>query len=479
MFISLKNICHAGLSNPVNWKLGKGETWTILGRNGTGKSVLSGIVSGQITPSEGEIIYHCLDQGPFSEKTKNKNLQADIKMVSFNAAYTLADYNEMYYQQRFNNPDLDEIPRVADFFHGPGIDKNILQRVMLILEIGKLMDRFLIQLSSGELRKVLIAKILLDKPKMLVFDNPFIGLDIDSRKYLEDIFTDLKSEGIQLMFIVPSGNKIPECTTHVLKLDKREGPQIFSYEKFRSGSDKILNTIPDFAIDRNIFLSGKKPAFQNVISMSNITIKYKENVVCRGFNWNVNRGDKWALLGPNGSGKSTLLSFVYADNPKSYVKGVSLFGKERGSGESIWDIKSHIGFTSSEMHLYYRKKATCLQVMESGLFDSVGLYHACYGEEKHFAEKLMRVLMIEELKNRYFLEVSSGEQRLVLFARAIIKNPDVLILDEPFHGLDQFNKQLCKAVIDEYCRQEDKTLIFVTHRNEDIPACVTLFKELS
>ena len=212
--------------------------------------------------------------------------------------------------------------------------------------------------------------------------------------------------------------------------------------------------------------------------MENVDISYGAQIIRKGVNWVIKKGEKWALLGPNGSGKSTLLSYIFADNPQAYAKNLSLFGRKRGSGESIWEIKSRIGFTSSEMHLYYRENVPALSVVASGFFDSIGLFRKCTGKQLAIVHQMFEQLEISPLKGTPFLKLSSGEQRLVLFARSLVKNPELLILDEPFHGMDTRKKQLCRQIVESYCSQPDKTLIYVTHRREEIPDCIDRFMEL-
>ena len=193
----------------------------------------------------------------------------------------------------------------------------------------------------------------------------------------------------------------------------------------------------------------------------------------KDLDWEVNRGDKWALSGDNGSGKSTLLSLICADNPQSYACDISLFGKKRGSGESIWEIKKHIGYVSPEMHRAYLKNIPAIDIVASGLHDSVGLYKRPRPEQMDICEWWMDIFGISCLKDRNFLQLSSGEQRLVLLARAFVKDPALLVLDEPLHGLDMYNRRLVKDVIETFCMRKDKTLIMVTHYQEELPNCIT------
>ena len=181
------------------------------------------------------------------------------------------------------------------------------------------------------------------------------------------------------------------------------------------------------------------------------------------------------MSGENGSGKSTLLSLVCADNPQSYACDITLFGRKRGSGESIWEIKKHIGYVSPEMHRAYLKNLPAIDIVASGLHDSVGLYKRPRPEQMAACECGWIFLVLTDLKDRNFLQLSSGEQRLVLLARAFVKDPELLILDEPLHGLDLYNRRLVKDVIETFCRRKDKTMIMVTHYQEELPACITNF----
>ena len=187
----------------------------------------------------------------------------------------------------------------------------------------------------------------------------------------------------------------------------------------------------------------------------------------------VRKGEKWALTGDNGSGKSTLLSLICADNPQSYACDISLFGRKRGTGESIWEIKKHIGYVSPEMHRAYLKNLPVIDIVASGLHDSVGLYVRPKPEDKLACEHWLMMFDIMHLKDRSFLQLSSGEQRMVLLARAFVKEPDLLILDEPLHGLDTYNREKVRGIINSYCQDKSITLIMVSHYEEEFPECIT------
>ena len=207
--------------------------------------------------------------------------------------------------------------------------------------------------------------------------------------------------------------------------------------------------------------------------MDKVNICYGTRCILKDLDWTIKKGEKWALSGENGAGKSTLLSLICADNPQSYTCDISLFGKKRGTGESIWDIKKHIGYVSPEMFRSYLKNLPVIEIVASGLFDTVGLYRRPKEDQLAVCEWWLDIFGIEGLKERNFLQLSSGEQRLVLLARAFVKDPDLLILDEPLHGLDNNQCRLIKDIIEAFCRRKDKTLIMVTHYPEELPKSIT------
>ncbi len=483
LFFSLENalprIPGVTFATPINWQIQCGEIWAIAGNNGSGKSLLSEVIAGRYGLSEGTIAYPFLDK--LQEENPQKTLQVwkCIKTVGFNSTYSIVDFRPLYYQQRFNSTETEESPYVRDLLMGKGSEHPVTQEIIATLNMDKLLDRRLIQLSSGELRKLLIAKAMKENPRMLIFDNPFIGLDAVSCDQLNELFVSMNRQGIQLLFLVPSEKDMPACTEKTLKIDRGKIASVMSASDYRKNQSEERQ-LPEVSVDWYEFSQPKdtpEPCHE-VVKMENVDIAYGKQIIRRGVNWTIKRGEKWALLGPNGSGKSTLLSYIFADNPQAYAKEISLFDRRRGTGESIWEIKARIGFTSSEMHLYYRENVPAISVVASGFFDSIGLFRKCSGEQMQTAVQLLELLECSYLKEVPFPKLSSGEQRLVLFARSLVKNPELLILDEPFHGLDVSKKQRCRQIVESYCSQPDKSLIYVTHCREEIPSCVNKYMEL-
>ncbi len=459
---------------PINWTICKNEQWCVVGPNGAGKTMLADLLVGKYAVKSGSIDYlFCTTD--YQAKTNSTHPLDSLRKVSFESAYLLSDYKNMYYQQRFHALENEFTPTVEELLSRVP-DNEYVKWLCQRLHVDALYGKHLIMLSSGELRRLLIVLALAKHPALIIFDNPFIGLDVETRKELDAFLVELSAIQ-QMIFLVPALNEIPQATTHILKADalhyevvERKSIEISMMHK--EETDKVsLDNFP-------LFNQMIAPPCQYVLKMNHISISYNHKPLFDDLNWTIRQGEKWALIGQNGSGKSTLLSLLAADNPRGYSLDLTIFDKRRGTGESIWDIKRPIGYISSEMHLYFREDQSCLRIVGSGLFDTIGLFRKCTPEQEDLALQWMRLLQIDYLKDRSFLKISGGEQRLVLLARTMVKNPDLLILDEPLHGLDMVHKKRCRQIIEHYCTQPGKTMIYVTHRKEEIPSCVNHFFEL-
>lgn len=340
--------------------------------------------------------------------------------------------------------------------------------------IENLLEKDIRLLSSGELRKFIIVKALLSQPKVLILDNPYIGLDTASREILNSLLQKIVDAGdTQVVLVLADPSDIPPMITHILPIKNRNLEIPACRTSFLSDFSLQEQLFPKTYPKAERFRLAINPPSKTdeILRMEDIHVAYGHQTILDGFNWKIMKGEKWALLGANGSGKSTLLSLISGDNPQAYANKIHLFGKKRGTGESIWDIKKRIGYISPEMHLHYQKNIPCIDIVGSGFFDTVGLYIRCNEDQRRVALEWMKKFGIAHLKGVSFLQVSSGEQRLVLLCRVFVKNPDLLILDEPFHGLDATNKEKVKNIIENFCTQE-KSLIFVTHYDDEIPKVV-------
>ena len=451
------------MAEPVNFTLDEGEHIAIIGRNGSGKSMLVDMITGRHPSFPGMVRY------AFTEPYNN------LKHISFRDTYGGDNDRTYFLQQRWNQMEIDEqTPTVGskleEAYQMAGEDtpeRRALQRhIYELFHLETLLDKYIILLSSGELRKFKLAASLFTNPKALIMENPFIGLDAETRAQLKALMGMLaKEQGLQLILVLAKTDDIPDFITHIVEVrDMQVLPKRVSQ---RDGSF----VIPRADITKEPSLCDTTAA--EVIRFNKVTIRYGERTILKGLDWTVRRGEHWSLSGQNGSGKSTLLSLVCADNPQSYACDISLFGHKRGTGESIWDIKRHIGYVSPEMHRSYKQNIPAIQIVASGLKDTIGLYARPSDTEKENCRMWMHTFGIAHLAERRFLEMSSGEQRLVLLARAFVKSPDLLILDEPLHGLDDANRRMVKDIVDDYCRADSsRTLIYVTHYQEELPRCI-------
>ena len=417
---------------------GQGRIIVVYGLNATGKTLMA-------------------------ERMRREMKSDSVRYVAFCDTYGTATDRSYYLQQRWNQHDIDEeTPTVAQslersfLLSGPDTaERRQLQRHLYsLMGMEPLSDKIVIALSSGELRKMQLVKTLMANPRTLILDNPFIGLDIEARTMLSEQLQQLRQQGMTLYLLVARPNEIPEFA------DEVRGERLEVRGERLPAQTDISHT------------SHLSPLTSEIVLLRDVTIRYGNRTILDRLSWTIRQGEHWALQGRNGSGKSTLLSLICADNPQSYACDITLFGHQRGSGESIWDIKRRIGYVSPELHRSYQRNLPALSIVASGLKDTVGLYARATDEDKQQCLKWMQRFGIEQLAQRAFTQLSSGEQRLILVCRAFVKNPDLLILDEPMHGLDMPRQQLVKDIINDYCSDPQKTLIMVTHYNEELPSCI-------
>lgn len=455
------------MAEPINLHIEKGEQIAIVGDNAAGKSRLVEVLTGHYPLLLNEVQY---DFSPSQSPLVSDNL----KYISFRDSYGEQD-GTYYYQQRWNQHDIaDDTPTVGQLLKSNSYTK--------LFHLDELADKYIISLSSGELRKFQMAKALATSPRILILDNPFIGLDAEARKDFRDLLEVLTKEAKMLVILILSKrDDIPDFITHVLPVEGLRLLPKMTLAEYRKQyaaiprpklSDDIKTWITNLPV-RDLKATDFYPHDGEILRFRDVSIRYGNRTILQPLNWTVHEGERWALSGPNGSGKSTLLSLVCADNPQAYACNIELFGHRRGTGESIWQIKKHIGYVSPEMHRAYLKDIPAIDLVASGLSDSVGLYVRPKPEQKQVCLDWMRVFGIEEVADRSFLQLSSGEQRLCLLARAFVKDPELLILDEPLHGLDDKNRQLVRQIIKCFCQRPHKTLVMVTHYQEELPDCIT------
>lgn len=453
----------------------KGQIVVICGKSGSGKSVLAKIISREIVPDEGAVLY------PDSLSSKLVDQQHNIRPYLGKSAY---------YQMRYDNILKENIPKVKDLFTYLS-DSEVFKQVFQVLRIEELYHKQLIELSNGENKRFQIALSLVEPPEILILDHPFTGLDKFNRAILLELVSFFKENKIGVV-VFTEPQHIPENFDMLYDLVNGKLSKNVNYSDHVHISGLHISLPEDLKSSDDI-------TFTNAVLMKNVHVSYGENKVLNNVSWQVKKGECWALTGPNGSGKSTLLSLINGDNPKAYLNKIEVFDTQRGSGDSIWEIKKMIGFVSPELHMYFQRNPsftetlisdnkrsnenkfgvyTCFDCVASGFSDLIGSTEEISSLKKRQVRLWFKAFQMEDLIYRPFSGVSAGQQRAVLLARALVKNPPLLILDEPCQGLDFEQVSRFKSIVSEVCRQLNKTLIYVSHYEEEIPDCVNNFFKL-
>lgn len=465
--ISFKNISirmGARLILPdTSWEIKNGENWAVTGPNGAGKSSLVRAIFNDVPVVRGKVV-----------RERSICSSNSIGYVSFELQRHLISQDENKDHARFFSGNIDSLTTARHCLEDFSLDQVLMEKIADQMEIFHLIDRPIRYLSTGEMRRMLIARAMTKSPKLLILDEPFDGLDIKSREKLSNTISSLINNKMQIILITHRiGEILPEIS-HIIRVKdcrvimqgKREDvldKTIISKKKFNKRfSPELLPNQSENHIDIP----------QTLIRMKNVKVKFKDNIVFQKLNWTVKKGENWAVTGPNGSGKTTLLTLISGDNPQAYANEIYLFGKKRGTGESIWDIKRCIGIASSEMQIRYRKSITAFEVILSGFFDSIGLYRHSTAEQEKTALNWIKLLEIRDKSDRSFNSLSYGEQRLVILARSMVKSPVLLILDEPCQGLDPENRELILNLIDFIGHNTQTNIIYVSHHPEERPSCI-------
>lgn len=453
------NFKQKNILNHINWEISKGESWLLSGESGSGKTSLAKVITGNLSVA-GEVKLNFKKDG---------NLTPQVLYVdSWYQFKNIEGVANFYYQQRYTSQQAKETLTVnAELKHygkEHQLDFELIDELLDALGFAGLKNAQLIELSSGEHKKLQLVKALWLKPQLLIIDQPYTGLDAFSRKSLNSLLNKIAAEGVSLI-LISNDEELPTCINRFAVLNNGNLTISNVRQELKATSVNINSNVPEFLKTPPVYAS------QHIAKMVDVSINYGDKQVLKNINWEIKAGDKWLLQGHNGSGKSTLLSLINGDHPQSYANNLHLFGKKRGSGESIWDIKQHIGLISPEFHWYFDSNSTVWESVASGLYDSVGLYKTLPFSKAEKVDKLIAFFGLSAVKNEILSTLPLGKQRLVLLARTIIKNPELLILDEPCQGLDTQQTQYFNQLVDELCNN-GMTVIYVGHFESQLPNCL-------
>lgn len=437
-----------------DWKINTQQSWGIFSADGDIGSLLGDLICDEMSPNSGEIELNGLSVAQVSLSEQQRLLERELEKDD-------TDFLDR----------IDQGSTVYSLILEQSQDTNLTEQLINDLDLSHLKDSGFRVLSTGETRRVMLARALATQPDLVLLDNPFTGLDIAHRAALARYLHSL-SQNVQLLITFSRESDMPEWINSIA---------LFSAGKLDSTMDKsswdnhpIIGQIKSQSKQQSeemmslIRQHQHSTPFNNpIFELKNGTVEYTDKKIFTDLNWRIDKGQHWQVKGPNGCGKSTLLGLIFGDHPQCYSNDIDIFGKKRGTGETIWEIKQHIGMVSSALHLQYRVNCSALEVILSGFYDSIGLYNQPTRKEMDIANEWLDILHMSQYKKTSFKQLEYGQQRLLLIARAIVKQPTLLILDEPYQGLDFLGRRLVKNTLELIARENLSQLLYVSHYQED------------
>lgn len=453
----------------IDWTIEPNQHWVITGANGSGKSALAAALAGIGKLEAGTV----------------EGLPKRVGLVSFEAQAEL-----IAAELRKDDADIMDVVSlgtpVREMIFEYCRDSELAGELVDKFGLTRLLDRAFRKLSTGETRKVMLIRALANQPDLLILDEPFDGLDVDTLAMLQAHLAAIVDH-VPMMLVLNRFDEMPDFITHVAYLDKDRPDPVKGSKKRREGGrlaftvdrqdEAAFNELYQLLHLKTTDLSvpeadpaSRLPALdpsQPLVKLTQATIRYGDTLIVDRLDWTIERGQHWQLSGPNGSGKTCVLSLITGDHPQCYTNDIFVFGFQRGNGESIWQIKQFIGYVSTALQWEYRVSTSCRNVVISGFFDSIGVYTKSTDHQKKIADQWLELLGMQARADQPFNKLSYGDQRLLLIARAMVKHPPLLILDEPCLGLDDMNRQLVLALIEKICEGKETTVLYVNHHTED------------
>jgi molybdate transport system ATP-binding protein len=438
----------------TNWTIKAGEHWAILGPNGSGKSSLMRLLLNEIPAVRGRII-------------------RTFDPEEFAIGYVAFELHDWFLKRADASGKSVKTRDVLLSSSSLSLAAAETARLIERLGLGKLLASDIRSLSTGEMRRVLIARALLKSPGLLILDEPFSGLDRQMRRQVADMIAAVAASGTQLILVVNRAEEILPCITHVVCVK--------DCKIFLLGTRDILTQETLTALYGMKRVSAKSgPMGEHVpsdgkilVRMKKVTVVYGTRTILDGVDWTIRRGEHWAVIGPNGAGKSTLVNLITGENLQGYGNEIYLFGRKKGTGEALWKTKRKIGAVSSHLQYSYRRDTPAREAVASGFFDSSGLYRALSAGQNQRVADWMDMLDIAHLAEKPFGRLSFGEKRMVAIARAVVKDPELLLLDEPCAGLDAANRLRVSDLVETIASRSRTVIVYVTHHPEEMPACIT------
>lgn len=473
----------------TTWTFHHNEQWAVIGPNGSGKSILADGLRGRLPLVHGDRRYHFRPDRGTSPEEAIGHVAFEDRKSELHGAVVQSRWNSLEEEGSLLVCDFLSYERVMDInpfevsprhrAARPRFERR-MRRATALLQIESFLPRTLLSLSNGERQRIQLARALAQPLRLLILDEPYIGLDAASRQYFHRLLERLLDTNLRVLLLTTRVAELPRHISHLLYVDDcrvaMAGPRaevLSRSARFRSTAfthSARPGSISPLAISKRGLRDGSSKA--KLIELKNVTVQYGSAVILRNLDWTVRERESWALLGPNGSGKTTLLSIILGDNPQAYVNQVTVFGKRRGSGESVWHLKKRLGWVSPELHLHFDDSVSVFETVISGFHETIGLFKLPTPRQSAAARRWLWRFGLLELADLPLFSQSAGLQRMTLLARALVKAPRLLILDEPCQGLDAAHRDLIIRNVDGLIRSGSLTVIFVSHRPEEIPRSI-------
>ncbi len=436
------------------WVVEAGQSWGIFSPDGDVGALLGDLLCGQSVAASGRI-----DVG--AGRVAQVSLVEQQRLLEREIADDDSDFLDR----------IDTGTSVYELIFQQCGDPQLTQKLIGDLDLTQLAESGFRVLSTGETRRVMLARAMAVRPVFLVLDEPFSGLDIAHRAALADMLASL-AETVQMMVVVSREEELPGWIDRVALFS--QGRLEHRMSKAEWDRHPVISQIKDQSQERSAQMMELTRAHRHsarfedpVFELRNGRVAYTGKIIFSGVDWRIDNGEHWQVKGPNGCGKSTLLGLIFGDHPQCYCNDIQIFGRQRGSGETIWEIKKHIGMVSSALHLQYRVDCSALDVIVSGFYDSIGLYQKPLVSEEQTAREWLEILHMSRFAKTPFRRLEYGQQRLLLIARALVKRPALMILDEPCQGLDWLGRRLIQNALELIARENLTQLLYVSHYQED------------
>lgn len=404
-----------------------------------------------------------LTEKSVSESTKMKNTK-NIGIYLHNTANKKQIIQQIMTNNLLNKQvDLSE--QTGVLFSSITIDRMIndeLRHDQILVHTEE--NESLQTMSSGQQKRALLAYLIAQQPDYIVLDDVYSNVDLATQQHITNTLSKLSEQTLLIQLFFRKRDLLP-CIDVVDQLnEKNEIILVQAADEFRKLISPSSEKQHEFKLPA--IYSENHNNLETLVELHSVSVKYGNKQVLSNINWTISKGEFWQLTGPNGAGKSTLISMITGDNPKAYGQNMILFGRRKGSGETIWDIKRQIGYFTPIMIQQFSRSESVENMIISGLNDSVGLYTVPSDLQKDIAKSWLQMLG-PSFRNKNFQQLSLGQQRMVMVARAMVKHPPLLILDEPTIELDDENSRLFIDMVKAIAAEKQMAIMYVSHRAEE------------